>query len=841
MSYLVMHIDKDFIVGTVCADNGTFYPITNGKESLLWLYFFNNPHQNSISFGKDNKSHFNNLEVNYYGKFFEKIENEQEKFILRGIDHLVIDLLKESGLLELLKISYKQKTLNSSDYVPTLITFSSTIGDNAKQKTVEYLKKHGFQIDSYTIPLAELTCYHSLSQKALKSGTGSVAIFLEATNSSLHLMKLSLSDSYYLMDGKPNSWRGKGIDPRKRALARFIVNEVNKATGVLSSEDEKEDECERLETYAEEWLKRLDLQTRNMPLRIPSISFAKAPNMKRDVMVRKDDLDSDAGQYTQDIKDIYDVFKNDNVNGDVAAVFLLGDCFKCERVKDRFEQTIGKDKLHFYANNDIRDIIGVYPKIDINRYANEEARIIERAKTEELKQAEQRALENQLRKEKEAETKRQAELLKAEQNQKEAHKLFERAVELDKEGKLEDAKVNAENALLINGNNDEYKQFVSGIVAKISTLNTKNELYKSFLNKADNFLENDKLGKALDEYESAQNVFDNVEIRKKILDVKHLTQKKEKEKHQKENEIKIKIEQLKLEADSFFIGRKWEKAKNIYENIIKLDNNDRLANQRIIACEKISSLEPIINKADQSFSKHDYKEAMLLYTQGKPDAYCEEQYNKCTNILANYREIKQLMAELNSLKSSKNIEKMKFRLDELSIICKNIQIIDPSNNDFTSDLQTYKEAIERTVNKSLKSVKIEKPLSEEKRQNKEIGKTVIKNIEAKKIDELNNNEGEKLFRSGKFIDAKHMFENMFSKDSNNKDIYEKALKCRELLKYERILKAMLIESEAILKNNNSTKAKQRLSELLDVHKLYKKNEIIDTRIDQIRNILSSVK
>ena len=77
MSYLVLHIDIEFIVGTVCAGNGTSSPITNGKEELLWLYFFNNPHQNSITCGKDNKTHFNNSEVNYYGNFFEKIEKEQ--------------------------------------------------------------------------------------------------------------------------------------------------------------------------------------------------------------------------------------------------------------------------------------------------------------------------------------------------------------------------------------------------------------------------------------------------------------------------------------------------------------------------------------------------------------------------------------------------------------------------------------------------------------------------------------------------------------------------------------------------------------------------------------------
>ena len=165
MSNLVLHIDVDFIVGAICADNGTSSPIINGQEELLWLYFFNNPHQNSISYGKDNKTHFNNSEVNYYGKFFEKIEKQQETFILRGIEHPVIDLLKESGLLENIRETYYHKTLDNTDNIPTLLTFSSSISDNAKQKTVDYLKNNAFEIKSYTIPLAELVSYHALSNK----------------------------------------------------------------------------------------------------------------------------------------------------------------------------------------------------------------------------------------------------------------------------------------------------------------------------------------------------------------------------------------------------------------------------------------------------------------------------------------------------------------------------------------------------------------------------------------------------------------------------------------------------------------------------------------------------
>ena len=526
MNYLVLHIDTDFIVGIVCVDNGVSYPITSGKEELLWLYFFNNPHQNIITFGKGNKIHFNNSEVNYYGGFLEEIEKEQKIFTLLNIEHPVIDLLKESGLLETLRKAYQRKTLDDAENIPMLITFSSSIGNNAKQKIVNYLKKHGFKIDSYTIPLAELTAYNVLNNKSLKIPNGSAAIFLEATNSTLHLMKLSFSDNYFLMDNsKIISYEGIGFDPRKQALLRFVVNEANKAIGVLFSEKEKIEECKKLEMKADEWLKKLDATNSNVPYIVRDVSFSRMPNSKKDVLVRKSDLENDTGNYIQKLKDIFAAFCSDNVCGDVIAVFLLGNCFKSARVKNSFEQMIGKDKLYLYTNKDIQDILAMYPKIDITRYASEEERIKQCAKTEEQKQTEQRALEDKKRKEQEEEAKRKSEVAKIEQNRKDAKKLFGRAVELKKKGELQDALVNIENAILLDNENNEYKQFISSLKDELSEDKIKREQYKSLVTKAENAYKKNKLELALNIYESAKEIFDYAEICDIIFEIEEKIKK----------------------------------------------------------------------------------------------------------------------------------------------------------------------------------------------------------------------------------------------------------------------------------------------------------------------------
>ena len=623
MSYLVLHIDVEFIVGTVCADNGTSSLITNGKEELLWLYFFNNPHQNSITYGKDNKAHFNNSEINYYGKLFDKIEKEQETFLLRGIEHPIIDLLKESGLVDNIQKTYLHKTLDNTQAIPTLLTFSLSISDNAKQKTVDYLKTNGFEIKSYTIPLAELVSYHTLNDKKLKVGNGSVAIFLEATNPTLHLMKLALSDNYFLLDGKPQSREGMGFDPRKLALLRFVVNEANKSIGALFSDSEKVEECKRLELRADDWLKKMDATNPNMPYYIRDVSFKNMPNNKKDVLVRKSDLDSDTGSYTQGLKDIFDAFLADIVQGDVTAVILMGNCFQSERVKTSFEQMVGADKLFFYANNDIHNILSVYPKIDITRYASEESRIKERSKAEQLKKEEQLAFEDRKQKAQEAEQKRlEAERI-AEENRKKAKTLFDRAVELGKEGKLDDARVNVENAIALDKTNKELKQFQDDLKDKIKKLIEKTELYKKYLSNADNLLKKGELEKALDEYEAAKIVDDNVHILEKIIEVKKLIKERDKQ--------KLKITQFLADVEKLVQKKDFQNAKRKINEILSFDSSNAEAKKQLSeinnTLQKIETeYKTLIKDADKNLSELRFASAINKYKDAlkiRPnDEYC---------------------------------------------------------------------------------------------------------------------------------------------------------------------------------------------------------------------------
>lgn len=665
MNYVALYIDLEFIVGTVCTDNGDSYSITNGSDNFLWLYFYNDPRTNTVSFGKSNLSSANKNIQNYYGHFFNLIENEMVQFRYGEFQKDAIELLEYSNLLKTIKDKYSEVTKESPNHIPTLLTFSLSVSELAKQKLVEYLKRFDFQIQSYTIPLAELTANYQYSKQIFVPPDRSIIVLLAATNSDLHIMKLVFLNDYFKLDGEVKTYKGMGIDPRKRAIVGYVVTEINKSVGALS-EGEIPAEIAKKEYDADDWLRRIDTKstTDKSPIRIVD-SLSLMPNTTKEVLVKRSDIESFTNGFVNHLMDLFDAYIK-NIKGKTSAIFLLGDCFNNTLVKNQFEKLInGNDgeNLFLFTNNDIHTILSVYPKIDINRYLNEEERIKAHANEEEREIKEQRKSEKNHSKEQEEENLRISLEKQIEENKQEAKNFYERALTLKMKGKLQDAIANVENAIKKDDENSNYQNLLTSLKDEQNEITLKTKEYKSLLLRAEKLIHKDEFEKAIAVYELAKDLFDNIEIQQFLSSAK--------EKVEEKNKQEVRIRQILSKSQIMYEQGMWTDAKEILLPIEQVSDEAKLRIQEInIRLQEIEiEFRTLVKIADNNLKNKLYQAAIDAYENAlkiRPDEKIQAKLHNVERI-AEYENEENLFNE--RIKEVKLLIAAHKWIDARSVIC----------------------------------------------------------------------------------------------------------------------------------------------------------------------------
>jgi len=717
MDYLVLHIDCNFIAGIVRAGNGKSYPVIADSDKLIWLYFFNDPHQNRVTFGRGNEKHFNNREINYYGDFFKNITEEENRFTIRGLDRPLIELLEFSGILALFRKKYLEIAADTGK-IPTLITFSSSIGDLAKQQFIKYLSGKDFDIKSYTIPFSELAFYYYWKQGRVDVHDKNTSIILEATNSTLHIRQFIFTNNYFLSTANSISYPGDGLDPRKKSILRFVINTVNKQTGLLNGIEEIDRECERFHSEADNWLSRLDAATRSIPIRV-TVSLSPALKLKKNVLIRKNDVDDDSRHYLNAVQNKYNAFAEDHISDEanLASVLFFGNCFNSSLVRDRFKKLINNDKIIFANLDDIQNILSKYPEIDIDRYKNTEKRLKELAEAEMMKKQQERAHKAEQVRQEEERKKQEEATLRKEKDAKEAQACLDRARLLVREGKLREAVANIVNAAKLAPDRkdilDEYERLKDKEKEYEITIRQYTKLY----DEAEALLKKENLEEALNKFELAKSIIDSAEIRNIIIDIKEKKRQKELDalriagilekahKAIKENNLTLAVdltnevlksdpgnkqakdiqnqisvlfekEAIRLqamidEADNLLIASKFEEARKIYKEVLaKSPGHEYCIEQLKIIEEYTVNLEKrkqqyeyLLSSGDRLFSEQKWEKAMSKYQEAQ-DIFPEdeiilvEKIKDCKKELARVEnEFSDLLMEIKRFEKDRKLEK----------------------------------------------------------------------------------------------------------------------------------------------------------------------------------------
>ena len=638
MNCLVLYVDLDFIAGIVHV-NGQTYPVVGNEEVFLWLYFFNNQHGNTVTYGKNNKIPFDKGEPNYYGRFFELIEDDSAVFPFGGIKRPAIELLKVSGLLDSMIRKYREVTHEVPEQIPTLISFSPSISDLAKQKIVTYLRQTSFDVPqpifsqtkfnilAHSISPAELAAHYChLITAEYNVEAGDAVLFLKATNSSLRLMTLVFTGEYFALHPENTGlYPERGTDPRKRAISNFVVNEINNYTGVLNTMEEKIRESEWFEqNKAEQWLIQLDNRPPGLPLYIYA-SFQITPNMYREVLVWSNIIEQNTGHYIQELVDILEHYRHGIPN--VAAIIFCGDCFRNTRVRDKFAQTIPGIRQIFHSTADINLFLSAYPTIDFNHplTPEQEAKQLYDRALDQFNRGELRDalvnVENAL--EKVPGNDNYMNLLneilakiKEREDKAKRDKLITEGTSLRNDGKFDDALSRFEEALTISYSED--------LLFTIRSVKTKilQQEYSSLLFAADSFLAADNCDAALNNYNAAKQIAEQIRDPRNIREAENRIDSLESKVRQRKQ-----YDALIVEGDALFLRDDCDAALNKYREAQKIDDTPQVAD-KIAATERIKQqrehailqqqrYKTLLEEGDALFLRDDCDAALNKYREAR--------------------------------------------------------------------------------------------------------------------------------------------------------------------------------------------------------------------------------
>lgn len=338
-------------------------------------------------------------------------------------------------------------------------------------------------------------------------------------------------------------------------------------------------------------------------------------------MVNKENLESDTGRYVQYLTDEYSAFKNEFCPNGISYCCFVGNCFVSDRIKERFESIVGKERAFFFRTTDVADIICVYPRIDLQRYADEENRIKAKAEADALKQQAERD-EQRKRDEAKAKADEEARRIAEEKQRKDsAEKAYQRSLDLDKQGKIADAKANIDNAVDLVPEELKYRRFSDYLTDKIKKYKETLQLYKTYLLAGDKCCNEGKFDKALIEYEKAKSIDDNAEIKGKIIEcnVQIKEQKKQKE----------KIDALKIEIEELLASKNINLSEDKINKLAALDIDDKTVRTYKAELQKIRDEKEELERQTLADLKKQLNNAMFA-----------ENWEDALRIVNNYLTIK---------------------------------------------------------------------------------------------------------------------------------------------------------------------------------------------------------
>ena len=664
MKALSLYVDKWFITVAVNLDGNVIPLALPNGEDRIWLFFHEDTANNRVVYGKTYEDNYRDKEPHYFGDIFPLIET--------GENHFTRYDNRPEEMREIFKVSnifsHLHDAIQEEGEVDTYISFSTDISDIARLKFLQELKEANFNVIESVARISHLGLEESKKRGIFT--TPGIYLSLVATNDNLHFSLYKLTENLFVRMSEA-TLEGFGLDVRKRALIESVVENINRTTRFLSTTDEFAKEYKRQERFADEWLRQIANRRFGLPVTLPNITFAVAPNNPYSVTIKPVDLDQRTVGLVDDIvRKIAEFVKSNNVQPhEIAGITFIGNTFTNTKFTDAINSRfiVDENKLVKYREVELPKVVSVYAQIDCSQFTGATADFVKDAEIqEELKR---QAREEAARKEA-AQAAAQKELAEKEaalKSEKEYKNAIENVERYESEHDYENMREWAGIALT-HRPEDEYAKEKQNLAQQLlAEQRANNKQFSTILQRIKTAYSEGRWNDAISQCDIA------LELRPDSEEVMRI-----KRDSKRQLDIKEKVTNFLNRAHMFFAQKLYNEALEEVGKVLNLDSSNeeaKLIKRRIseLRSKQETRIQDLVNKLKEAEESNDFDAAIQICDALKEEdaANLTKWAAKTERIKTRRKELEENKRKLDSLKE--DIHKAHFDEDwiKLKLLCEN--------------------------------------------------------------------------------------------------------------------------------------------------------------------------
>ncbi len=672
MKALSLYVDKWFITVAVNLDGNVIPLALPNGEDRIWLFFHEDTANNRVVYGKTYEDNYRDKEPHYFGDIFPLIETGEHHFT--RYDN------RPEEMREIFKVanifSHLHDAIQEEGMVDTYISFSADVSDIARLKFLQELKEADFNVIESVARISHLGLEESKKRGVFT--TPGTYLALVATNDNLHFSLYKLTENLFVRMSEM-TLEGFGLDVRKRALIESVVENINRTARFLSTPDEFAKEYKRQERFADEWLRQIANRKYGLPVTLPNITFAVAPNNPFSVTIKPYDLDQrTVGLVDEIVRKIAEFVRSNNVQPhEIEGITFIGNTFTNTKFTDAINSRfiVDENKLVRYREVELPKVVSVYAQIDCTQFNVATADFVKDAELQE--ELNRQAREEAARKEaaQAAALKELAEKEAAIKSEKEYKNAIENVERFESEHDYENMREWAGIALTHRPDNEYAKEKHNLAQQLLADQRANNKQFYTILQRIKTAYSEGRWNDAISQCDIALELRPDSEEAMRI-----------KQESKRQLDIKEKVTNFLNRADMFFAQKLYNEALEEVGKVLNLDSSNeeaklmkrRISEQR---SKQEARIHDLVNKLKEAEESNDFDAAIHICEALKEEdaANLTKWTAKTERIKTRRKELDENKRRLDALKEDINNAFFGEDWTRLKVLCENYLSISPDH------------------------------------------------------------------------------------------------------------------------------------------------------------------